>query len=682
MKAEILAPVGDRNAFLAALAAGADAVYLGLKNFSARMEAENFGTLELSRMVELAESEHRKVYVAFNTLIKAEDLPSVGHLLMRLVRDVHPHGIILQDIGLIDLARQTGYEGGLFLSTLANLTHPKALLAARQIGADRVILPRELSIDEVRQVAESCPEGLDLEIFVHGALCWCVSGRCYWSSYMGGKSGLRGRCVQPCRRVYTQHGHSGRFFSCLDLSLDVLTKTLTDIPHLASWKIEGRKKGAHYVYHVVTAYKMIRDNPNDAAVRREAEQILQMALGRPTTRAQFLPQHATEPTSPAEQTSSGLLAGKVQTNDKGQVFFKPHFELIDQDYLRLGYEDERWHSTFPVRRRVPKAGTFVLSLPKQKTPKSGTPIFLIDRREPELLRILKTWGAKLDSCQGCPATNVDFTPNLPKPERSKRWQDMVLRASIPHGTETRAGRVKTALWLSPKSVREISRTVVPRLVWWMPPVIWPSEEALWEKILLEALRKGMNCVVCNSPWQAAFFKNLQQSKQGKDQSRQNEDQTRRNNDQVGQSKALTLIAGPFCNVANPMALACLKNLGFTAAFVSPELEKKTLLSLPALSPLPLGFVLQGFWPVGISRHTPEGLKMNEPFQSPKGETFWTRNYGQNTWVYPAWPLDFSEHRKELESAGYSFFATMEEILPKTLPQTKRPGLFNWDMKLL
>ena len=288
-KPEILAPAGDVQSFLAAMAAGADAVYLGLKHFSARMQADNFGSTELSRMVELANANDRRIYVAFNTLVKPEDVPAAGRLLARLARDVNPHGLIVQDPGVLDLARQAGYTGGLFLSTLANVTHPEALKAARDMGATRVILPRELSIDEIRQIAAACPEDLELEMFIHGALCWCVSGRCYWSSYMGGKSGLRGRCVQPCRRMYTQRGHAGRFFSCLDLSLDVLARTVADIPRLSCWKIEGRKKGPHYVYHVVAAYKMLRDNPDDPQARKDAGRILEMALGRPSTRARFLP---------------------------------------------------------------------------------------------------------------------------------------------------------------------------------------------------------------------------------------------------------------------------------------------------------------------------------------------------------------------------------------------------------
>lgn len=519
---------------------------------------------------------------------------------------------------------QAGYEGGLFLSTLANLTHPASLLAAKELGADRVILPRELSIDEVKQISAACPEGLDLEMFIHGALCWCVSGRCYWSSYMGGKSGLRGRCVQPCRRVYKQRNHSGRFFSCLDLSLDVLAKTITDIPHLSCWKIEGRKKGPHYVYHVVTAYKMLRDNPDDPQARKDAEKILEMALGRPSTRARFLPQRTSEPTSPDGQTSSGRLVGKIQTDAEGRPFFKPHIELISYDYLRVGYEDENWHSTLPVTRRTPKAGTFTLRLPRHKTPKAGTPVFLIDRREPELVQLIAEWKRKLDRCKGSEPTAVEFTPKMPKPAHPRRRPDMTLRASLPYGSETRRSRNSViGLWLSPKSVREVSRTVAPNMAWWLPPVIWPDEEELWKRIINEAIRNGAKHFVCNEPWQAAFFK----------------------------GREVDLVAGPFCNAANAFTLASFAKLGFSAAFVSPELTKEDFLALPKTSPLPLGIVLAGFWPMGTGRHDPLGIKPNEVFQSPKGEGFWTRRYGQNTWIYPAWPLDITVHRPELEAAG-------------------------------
>ncbi|MBO4311738.1 MAG: U32 family peptidase [Desulfovibrionaceae bacterium] len=659
-KPEILAPAGDMPCFLAALAAGADAVYLGLKNFSARMQADNFSTSDLSRMVELANAEHRRIYVAFNTLAKPNEPETAARLIARLVRDAPPHGLIVQDPGMLALARAAGYKGGLFLSTLSNITHPMALESAARLGADRVVLPRELSIDEVRQMDAACPDGMDFEFFVHGALCWCVSGRCYWSSYMGGKSGLRGRCVQPCRRMYRQQKHAERSFSCLDYSLDVLVKATLDIPHIASWKIEGRKKGPHYVYHTALAYRILRDEGADPQARREAVKILEMSLGRKTTRAHFLPQRDSAPTQPDAQTSSGLLAGKIHIDAEGRPSFKPHLELLPGDYLRVGYEDEAWHATLPVSRRVPKAGTLCLRLAKHKTPRAGTPVFLIDRREPELMRLIAEWQAKLNACRGRAPANVSFTPTWPRPAKARRRPDMLVRSSVPHGTETRRSRTSVVgLWLTARSVREVSRTVAPDMAWWLPPVIWPNEEDAWKRTILEARRNGARHFVCNAPWQAAFFAELPAARE-----------------------PLDLIAGPFCNLANAFAIEAMARLGFSAAFVSPELSGEDFLALPAQSPLPLGMVLGGFWPMGIGRHAPEGIKPGEPFQSPKGESFWTRKFGQNTWVFPAWPLDLSAKKAELEAAGYSFFAQLDDAPPKTLAVNPRPGLFNWDGRLL
>ncbi|MDR0239479.1 MAG: U32 family peptidase [Deltaproteobacteria bacterium] len=663
-KPELLAPAGDLPSFLAALAAGADAVYLGLKHFTARMQAENFSLTELARMVELAHAEGRRVYVAMNSLLKPGDIDAALRLIARLERDVHPDALIMQDLGMPELARQAGFRGELHFSTLSNVTHPAALRAAYAAGASRVILPRELSLDEIRMTAQQCPEGLSLESFVHGALCWCVSGRCYWSSFLGGKSGLRGRCVQPCRRIYSQgsesgkKGHSGRWFSCLDLSLDVLAKTLLGIPHLAGWKIEGRKKGPHYVYHVVSAYRLLRDNPDDAQAKKAAMDILDMALGRPPTHARFLPQRQHAPTAPDGLTSSGLLAGKVAINEQGKPVLKARLDLLPKDYLRVGVEDERWHATLSVPRRIPKAGTFVLKLAKHKTPKAGTPVFLIDRREPELADVLRQWERRLAQYKGAGTGAVDISPRLPTPAKARRLPDMLLRATLPRGKETRGGKSIMALWLSPGTVRGISRTVAARVSWWLPPVIWPDEEEQVLRQVREAMKNGGRHFVCNAPWQNALFA------------------------QERVPADIRLIAGPFCNAANAAALTALARMGFAGAFASPELCAEELLALPGQSCLPLGLVLSGHWPMGLARHKLMGAQNNEPFRSPKGEIFWIRPYGQNVWVYSGWPLDLTGKRQELEAAGYSFFAHMPEKPPRTLPEARRSSLFNWEGALL
>lgn len=675
---EILAPAGDQNSAMAALAAGADAIYLGLKHFSARMQADNFSITDLSRLVALAHDEERRVYVALNSLLKPGDPASAGRLIARLDRDVHPDALIVQDLGSVEMARQAGFSGEVHLSTLANVTHPQAFGMARKLGVSRVILPRELNVDEVRQCNDACPEDMSLELFVHGALCWCVSGRCWWSSYMGGKSGLRGRCVQPCRRVYTQKKRKGRFFSCMDLSLDVLTKSLLSMPNVASWKIEGRKKGPHYVYYTTAAYKLLRDNPDDSQAKKQAEDILSHALGRPRTHATFLPQRPYTPTQPDEQTSSGLLAGVVKLekvepakgrkkpggpgkNAKPQgrprSLVKARFALQAGDFLRVGYEDEPWHFTTRITKPVPKGGVYHLFAPPKKYPKSGTQVFLIDRRERELTTLLKEWNGKLARYRGTESASVEFTPALPAKAKRPRLMSIILRAGLPHGKQGKVGKFTgnvNGLWLSPKPLRSISKTLFERISWWLPPVIWPDEEQKWQSMIREAVRKGARHFVLGAPLQASLFENMRTD----------------------------LIAGPFCNVSNPAQVAVLKQLGFSGAIVSPELAGDEILSLPALSALPLGIVLNGYWPMGISRWPLEGIKPNEPFSSPKGEVFWMRRYGQNHWVYPGWPLDLSKYRERLLDAGYSCLVSMTEEPPAAVPQASRTTQFNWDVGLL
>lgn len=663
---EILAPAGDMPAALAAFAAGADAVYLGLKHFSARMQAENFASRDLAALCDLAHARNRHVYVAMNTLVKPKEPPQAFRLACRLAAGISPDALIVQDPAMLDLARQAGFEGELHLSTLANVTHQSALLAAKNLGVNRVIVPRELSFEEVRLLNDNCPDGLDLEIFVHGALCYCVSGRCWWSSYMGGKSGLRGRCVQPCRRVYSQRGREGRFFSCLDLSLDVLTRQLLALDHLRSWKIEGRKKGPHYVYHVTSAYKLLRDEPADPATRKEAERLIEMAFGRPGTRALFLDLGgAVSAVAQEAQTSSGLLCGRMGKDEQGRFFIRPRLDLIKGDYLRVGYEDEAWHCTVSVPGKAERNKDFYLPLPRIKKPKQGTPVFLIDRKEPEIMALIAEWKEELQKripARERPEEFGKMYPAMPEAGRNRqagrKKLDIRLLSSLPQGREAKSGIRPGAvqgLWLSPKALREVSRTLYGRISWWLPPVIWPDEEDAWRRILAQALRGGARHFVCNSPWQAALFRDKSE---------------------------LSLTAGPFCNIANAPALGVLAKLGFSLAVVSPELGEEDMLSLPGQSPLPLGIVLSGFWPAGITRHKVKGIKPQESFQTPRGEDFWLRRYGENIWIYPAWPLDISMHRPALEKAGYTTFIHMAEHPPKGVAPAARTSEFNWKIDVL
>jgi putative protease len=651
---QILAPAGDMQSFLAALSAGADAVYVGLKHFSARMQAANFSLDELAAMKRMAERRDVRLYVAMNTLVKPGDADAAGRLIDRLNKTVAPDAIILQDLGMAALARQVGFSGELHLSTLANVSQPAALVWLREkLGMDRVILPRELSIDEIKACAEACPQGLSLELFVHGALCYAVSGRCYWSSYLGGKSGLRGRCVQPCRRRYQRKGQPGRLFSCRDLHLDVLVKTLLDVPEVAAWKIEGRKKGPHYVFYVTSAYRLLRDEGATPDARKQAQDLLEQALSRPGTHYNFLPQRKQVPVNLQDQTGSGQLVARVPKGGEGTFAIKPRVDLLPGDLLRVGYEDEPWHQMVKVPRRIPRNGTFDVKPTGKRLPKPGTDIFLVDRREPELIARLKELEKELAEIKVPGKAVSGFSPRLPSPvaKRGRPRLSQVYRR-LP------MGRIEgeAAVWLRPGMLREVNRTLVPRLWWWLPPVIWPDEEAEWMRAVTQLVTSGGKRLVLNAPWQMALLESLRR-------------------------KSTEIWAGPFCNLANPLALQELKRLGFSGAIVSPELAREDMLELGRQSPLPLGMVMEGLWPLCVSRTLAEDVKPNEPLTSPMGEIAWVRRHGQNVWVYPGWPVDLSAHRSELEAAGYELFVRLNEPLPANVRSERSASSFNWELTL-
>jgi len=650
-KPQILAPAGSRAAFMAALAAGADAIYCGLKQFSARMAAENFSVPELARLTSLAHDKQTAVYVAFNALLKPDELDAAGQLIDELNRHVHPDGLIVQDLALVALAQQAGYRGEIHLSTIANVSFPESLDIIEEIpGVTRVVLPRELTIDEIKQMAAKCPANLSLEVFVHGALCYGVSGRCYWSSYLGGKSGLRGSCVQPCRRLYSQGDSRLRFFSCQDLWLDVLSKLLAEIPQVSALKIEGRKKGPHYVYYTTAAYRLIRDNPDDRELKKTASRFLDYALGRGGTHYYFLPQRPFSPIDVEDATGSGMLVGKIQGPGK-KPYLEPRTALFNKDLLRIGYEDEPWHQIYRVKKNVPKKGNLYLTFNEKERPKNATPVFLIDRREGELEEATAALEKELLGYPEPELRKRQFRADLPQ-RAVKQFQpfEMQLNREFP---EEMPSDEHQGIWLEAgETATELKADY--RIWYWLPPVLWPDESESWASLIREALDKRCRNFVLNMPWQIALFPT---------------------------DARLRLWAGPFCNLANPLAMEMMAALGFSGAIVSPELSKADYSALPSKSPLPLGVVLSGNWPLCISRTVSDAIDPEKPFVSPKGEQAWIRRYGQNYWIYPNWPVDLTSAKSRLKSLGYRVFVHMHEPVPQSVEIKKRQGLWNWDIGL-
>lgn len=264
---ELLAPAGSFEVALSAFNAGADAVYLGLDTFSARASAANFSFSDLRRILAYAHAQQppRKVYVAFNTLIHEDELPAALATLEELER-IAPDALIVQDLGIAKLVRDNFPSLALHASTQLVAHNLEGVIALKELGFERVVLSREVSIDEMASIARRC--SCELEVFVHGALCYSISGLCLFSAMTLNRSGNRGRCAYCCRARYGE----GFPFSMRDLRLDDRLSALA-ASGVASLKIEGRMKSALYVATAVKHYRDRLDGARETVTREDLESV-------------------------------------------------------------------------------------------------------------------------------------------------------------------------------------------------------------------------------------------------------------------------------------------------------------------------------------------------------------------------------------------------------------------------
>lgn len=248
---ELLSPAGDFECLVAAVSAGADAVYVGGKRFGARAYAKNFDTDELCRAVKYCHLHGVKLYVTVNTLVYDKEMGEVIDF-ARTLYEIGVDALIIADLGAIAEIRRAVPDLELHASTQMSVHNTLGADAAAELGCSRVVLARELSYKDIVSVTESCRA--EVEVFLHGALCVCHSGQCLFSSLVGGRSGNRGECAQPCRLPY----NGGYPLSLSDLSLAEHVTELID-SGVASLKIEGRMKSAGYVYTVTKIYRTLLD---------------------------------------------------------------------------------------------------------------------------------------------------------------------------------------------------------------------------------------------------------------------------------------------------------------------------------------------------------------------------------------------------------------------------------------
>ena len=370
-KPELLLPAGNTETLIAAVEGGADAVYLGLKEFNARGRATNFSIFQLRNAVDYAHKHNVKVYLTLNTVIKNDELSKLIDTIYQ-VNQVGVDAVIIQDLGVAYIIKNFFKNLSLHASTQAAVHNSLGVNFFAEKGFERVILARELTFDELNKIAQL--SRIPIEIFVHGALCYSLSGMCLFSSFLGGQSANRGLCRQPCRRLYQTKEKTGYFFNLKDNS------QIENIPKLkklniASLKVEGRLKSAEYIYKVAKAYRMVLD---DESAIKEAKELIAQDFGREKT-AYFLGGKIKNAISKNPYT--GIYLGTIKKIKNNIIFFNSTKELKEGYRIRILDSEGRDSEAIKLKDIAYNKQTALYSLKIDNPAHIGEKIFLIGKND-------------------------------------------------------------------------------------------------------------------------------------------------------------------------------------------------------------------------------------------------------------------------------------------------------------
>lgn len=329
-KPELLAPVGNVESFYAALNAGADAIFMGLQEFNARGRASNFSRPMLQLAVRKAHEKKVKVYITLNILIKNKEIDQLIDVLSFL-ESLKVEGIIIQDWGVYFIARKYFSRLVIHASTQMGNHNSVGVNFGKSRGIMRTVLARELTMPELEKISKQT--NAELEVFIHGALCYSFSGMCMFSSYAGGQGANRGICKQSCRRIYQDGGEEHALFSLKDNQQIWNLKKIMELG-IHSLKIEGRMKSADYVFQVCKAYRMAIDHPENLET---AAQMLELDMGREKT-SYFLGSDVSDGIT--EDSTIGMLIGRIVDFDRKSVSFDSAIKLEDGYRVRIRTEND------------------------------------------------------------------------------------------------------------------------------------------------------------------------------------------------------------------------------------------------------------------------------------------------------------------------------------------------------
>ncbi|MDO9514009.1 MAG: peptidase U32 family protein [Elusimicrobiota bacterium] len=670
---ELLAPAGSKDALVAAVRAGADAVYIGAPGFNARMSSKSITFYDLAVLMDYAHGKGIKVFVAMNTLIKHAEI----HGAVKLVAGIKKLGadaVIIQDLGLAEIISKHFEDIEMHASTQLAVHNRMGVDILAEAGFKRVILARELSYPELKIIAKGSPA--ELEVFCHGALCFSLSGQCLFSSFIGGHSGNRGLCTQPCRRIWRQGKRKGYLLSPRDMQLAEDIRELKKIK-IASIKIEGRMRSAEYVYRTVKAYRMLIDASEGdfPEALDEARGILSADYAREKTSCLFSGRDENI-FEPEKAQCLGNRIGEVEESSADSVTIRLYNSAAENksrkstsgtititrgDRLRISNPAGDITRAFKVKDFILDADRYTFAIDNADDFSKGDPVFrtaeaLTDQKdiEKEVDAMYKSYALKnRGKVVRAYQVSQDYTSLI-----SNKWNSgkksspgaatLWLRFSDVKWADSLGGRKSRAVFsLTQENIHQ-SGDIIDRLgnetVMELPPFIGQREVQLFRNHLEKLINAGVKNWTLNNISHIGFFK----------------------------EKGCSLSAGQFLYAWNAYAAAFLDDRGINSFNISWEDDFLNIRDLTGpVDAARMLIYLYGHPPVARSRIlTPGYIGGDLLMENDRGDkkskdenSFYPVSESKLTLLIAAKPVCLFSSRRKLHDLGISNFGIDLSYIP-------------------
>lgn len=690
---ELLAPVGTTETFHAALDGGADAIYVGAPGFNARNPSRELQLDEIGAMAQHCHDLGKKIYIAANSVLLEHELSEVIEKLS-LLQELATDGLIVQDLGLLQMVKRFFPKIPLHGSTLMTVHNSDGVRFLGERGCERVVVARELTLKEIETVAAKRGD-IELEVFIHGAMCFSFSGLCLFSSYLGGKSGLRGRCVQPCRRAYstsgkgggrgkTKGGDSSRYlFSMNDLTGLAVVPKLKELG-ISSLKIEGRLRSAHYVQSVVGAYRTVIDadaNSFDQALEK-AEAIAEQAMSRKTSSGYFFTPQPAEAITPYHSGNMGTHLGRFSAIKKVGEELTCRFVVKSKvclgDRIRLHVEPAGERTAFRLKslfvtgeKRESAAGgeKISISLPAGfSVPQNGhVEVYRIDGAVSGLKGVsrlpVKKMAKDLKQKSRMLSSYVDEVKEAVCGQDHEEYDVSEQGQEKQHPSQRRSRKkVGMEWWLKTDSVKMVlgqqtmkpDRYLLPfekqllsqvgqikkglgrrsRIVTWaLPPLIMENDLHRMRKQVKLLIRSGFRSFQIAHASQVQMFK----------------------------GEKVHLFGDYTLNIHNSQAAQELASMGVESTLVGIEFDKKSLVEMlrgyagnRSGKKMSFGMYVYGAPALYTSRLAAKHFPYDQQIQSPRKEPYIIKKKDGYTQTFPEKPMSLLPYLPELKEAGVNY----------------------------